>query len=48
MCKKYQMYINGEWVGAGDGTTYDDYNPFTGEVFAKVPGGKRADAKRAV
>jgi len=42
------MYINGEWDGALDGETYDDYNPFTGEVFAKVSSGKRADAKRAV
>lgn len=46
--REYQMYINGEWVDAIDGSTYDDYNPYTGEVFAKVAAGKRIDAKRAI
>ncbi|OPX94774.1 MAG: Vanillin dehydrogenase [Syntrophorhabdus sp. PtaB.Bin006] len=48
MSKEYKMYINGEWVGALDGEVYNDLNPYTGEVFAHVPSGKRADAKRAV
>jgi acyl-CoA reductase-like NAD-dependent aldehyde dehydrogenase len=48
MPREYKMYINGEWVDALDREMYDDYNPYTGEVFAKVPAGKRADAKRAV
>ena len=48
MTREYKMYINGEWVGAADGAVYDDLNPYTGEVFARVPAGKRADAKRAV
>jgi len=42
------MYINGEWIGAIDGAAYDDMNPYTGEVFARVPSAKRADAKRAI
>ena len=42
------MYVNGSWVDALDGEVYDDLNPYTGEVFARVPSGKRADAKRAV
>ncbi len=46
--KEYKMYVNGEWVGALDGEVYDDLNPYTGEVFARVPSGKRADAKRAI
>jgi acyl-CoA reductase-like NAD-dependent aldehyde dehydrogenase len=46
--KEYKMYINGEWIGALDGEVYDDLNPYTGEVFARVASGKRADAKRAV
>ncbi len=46
--KEYKMYINGEWVGALDNEVYDDFNPYTGEIFARVPSGKRADAKRAV
>ena len=48
MTREYKMFINGEWVGAADGAVYDDLNPYTGEVFARVPAGKRADAKRAV
>jgi acyl-CoA reductase-like NAD-dependent aldehyde dehydrogenase len=48
MAREYKMYINGEWVGALDGSVYDDLNPYTGEVFARVPWGKRPDAKRAV
>jgi acyl-CoA reductase-like NAD-dependent aldehyde dehydrogenase len=48
MPREYKMYINGEWVSALDGETYDDLNPYTGEVFAKVSSGKRADARRAV
>ena len=48
MPREYKMYINGEWVGALDNEVYDDLNPYTGEVFARVPSGKRADAKRAV
>jgi aldehyde dehydrogenase (NAD+) len=42
------MYIEGEWVGALDGGVYDDLNPYTGEVFARVSSGKRADARRAI
>jgi acyl-CoA reductase-like NAD-dependent aldehyde dehydrogenase len=48
MPREYKMYINGEWVDAIDGELYDDLNPYTGEVFARVPSGKRADTKRAV
>jgi len=48
MPREYKMYINGEWVNALDGEAYDDLNPYTGEVFARAPAGKRADAKRAV
>ncbi len=48
MSNEYKMYIDGEWVDALDGETYDDLNPFTGEVFAKVPAGKRPDAEKAI
>ena len=48
MPREYKMYINGDWSDALDGERYDDYNPYTGEVFARVAAGKRADAKRAV
>jgi acyl-CoA reductase-like NAD-dependent aldehyde dehydrogenase len=48
MVREYRMYINGEWVGAASGKTFNDYNPFTREVFAKVPSGGREDAKKAI
>jgi acyl-CoA reductase-like NAD-dependent aldehyde dehydrogenase len=46
--RQHKMYINGEWVNAISGRFYDDYNPATGEVFAKVPCGERADMKQAI
>jgi acyl-CoA reductase-like NAD-dependent aldehyde dehydrogenase len=46
--REYKMYIDGERVDALDREIYEDFNPFTGEVFARVASGKRADAARAV
>ena len=48
MPRDYRMYIDGEWVDALDGESYDDLDPYTGDVFARVPAGKRADARRAI
>jgi aldehyde dehydrogenase (NAD+) len=48
MAREYKMFIDGEWTSSPDGEFYDDYNPYTGEVFARVASGKRADAKRAI
>ena len=48
MAKEHKVYLNGKWVAAADGATFDDYNPYTGEVYAKVAGAKAEDAKRAV
>jgi acyl-CoA reductase-like NAD-dependent aldehyde dehydrogenase len=48
MPRDYKMYVNGEWVAALDGEVYNDLNPYTGEVFARVPSGKRVDARRAI
>src|SRR5574341_311064 len=42
-----KMYIGGEWV-EGRGGTFDDYNPSTGAVWAKVANARRKDAKAAV
>jgi acyl-CoA reductase-like NAD-dependent aldehyde dehydrogenase len=44
----YRHFIAGEWVDAADGATFDDLNPYTGEVVASVAAGGRADASRAV
>jgi acyl-CoA reductase-like NAD-dependent aldehyde dehydrogenase len=44
----YRQFIAGSWVDAADGTTFDDLNPYTGEVVATVAAGGREDARRAV
>jgi acyl-CoA reductase-like NAD-dependent aldehyde dehydrogenase len=46
--REYRQLIGGEWVDAADGATFDDLDPFTGDVVAHVPAGKREDAARAV
>jgi acyl-CoA reductase-like NAD-dependent aldehyde dehydrogenase len=43
-----QLYVGGEWVGAGDGRTFEDRDPFTGDVVAEVAAGSREDARRAI
>jgi acyl-CoA reductase-like NAD-dependent aldehyde dehydrogenase len=44
----YRHFIGGDWVDAADGATFDDLNPYTGEVVATVAAGGREDAGRAV
>jgi aldehyde dehydrogenase (NAD+) len=44
----YKQYIDGEWVEAEGGDTYDVINPSNEEVIAKVPKGGQADAAKAV
>jgi acyl-CoA reductase-like NAD-dependent aldehyde dehydrogenase len=48
MVKEYKLFINGEWVEAEGGKTFDDINPATGEVYAKVAMASRADAQKAI
>jgi acyl-CoA reductase-like NAD-dependent aldehyde dehydrogenase len=46
--KEARLYIAGEWADSSGGATFDDLNPFDGEVVARVAAGTREDAKRAV
>lgn len=46
--KKYQHYINGEWVDPASESWFDTENPYTGEVWAKIARGDAADVDRAV
>jgi len=46
--KKHKMFIGGKWVDAANGNTFEDMNPYTGEVYAYLPSAKREDAKRAI
>jgi acyl-CoA reductase-like NAD-dependent aldehyde dehydrogenase len=41
-------FIGGEWVEPGDGSRFDDTDPYTGDVVAHVAAGTREDARRAV
>ena len=43
-----KQYIGGEWVEAASGESFDDLNPYTGDVMATVAAGSRADAAAAV
>jgi len=42
------MYINGEWVQAESGDSFDVINPGTGEVVSQVPNGGKSEAISAV
>ena len=44
----YQMYIDGKFVDAKSGKTFDVYDPSTEGVIAKVPAGGPEDVDRAV
>ncbi len=46
--KTYQMFIGGGWVNAASGATFDDLNPYTGDVYARVQKGDEKDADRAM
>lgn len=46
--KAYQLFIDGQWVDAKSGETFDDFNPFNGELYAKVAKAGLEDAERAM
>jgi acyl-CoA reductase-like NAD-dependent aldehyde dehydrogenase len=46
--RETQQFIGGAWVDADGGGTFDDLDPFTGDVVARVPAGGRGDARRAI
>lgn len=48
MSDNAQMFIDGRWVDARDGAVYEDMNPYTGEVYARVASGGAEDARLAV
>ena len=45
---RYQMYIDGQWVDASDGKTFESINPATGETWSEVPEATAVDVDRAV
>lgn len=46
--KKYGLFINGEWVDAEGGKTFETFNPATGEKLADCADASAADIERAV
>ena len=46
--QRYQMLIDGKWVDAGDGGTFESFNPATGEPWAWIPEATAGDVDRAV
>ena len=43
-----QAYVNGAWVGADSGATFEVTNPATGAVIARVPDMLEGEARRAI
>jgi acyl-CoA reductase-like NAD-dependent aldehyde dehydrogenase len=43
-----RLFVGGAWADAEDGRTFEDRDPFTGDVVAEVAAASRDDAKRAV
>src|SRR5256885_4992690 len=46
--RKYQLFIDGQWVDAESGKTFETPNPATGATLAEVAEGDRADIEKAV
>ncbi len=44
----FRMLIDGEWVEAGDGGTFESVNPATGDVWCRIPEATEQDVSRAV
>lgn len=43
-----RMLIDGEWVSASDGATFESISPITGQCWARIPEATEADVDRAV
>jgi len=48
MTETYSMLIDGKWVQASDGMTFESINPATGKVWSSVPEATEADVNAAV
>jgi len=46
--KTYQYYAGGVWRDAENGRTFDDLEPYSGKIFAKVAAASRKDMKIAL
>ena len=48
LSKPRKMLVDGKWVDAVSGKTFETYNPATGEVLAHIAEGDAADIDSAV
>jgi acyl-CoA reductase-like NAD-dependent aldehyde dehydrogenase len=48
MSKRYQLFINNEWVDPGTNEWFDSFDPFSGEAWAEIPRANAKDVDRAV
>jgi aldehyde dehydrogenase (NAD+) len=48
MSKRYQLFINNEWVDPQSGEWFASLDPFSGEAWAEVPKANENDVDRAV
>src|SRR6266545_470047 len=46
--QEYRQFIGGEWVDAADGATFEDRDPYTGDVVATVAAAGAEDARHAI
>jgi acyl-CoA reductase-like NAD-dependent aldehyde dehydrogenase len=46
--RTYQQFINGQWVAAATGETYERMNPATGALVETIPWGGVEDARKAI
>ena len=48
LLKGAKTYVDGQWVGAASGETFEVKNPATGEVLASVPNMNAGDTNIAI
>ena len=46
--REARQFIGGQWADAADGATFEDRDPYNGDVVATVPAGGAEDARRAI
>ncbi len=46
--RECRQFVGGEWLDAAGGTTFDDRDPYTRDVVARVAAGGREDAHAAI
>src|SRR6185436_18736365 len=46
--RKYQLFIDGQWVDSNSGKTFTTPNPATGETLAEIAEADKSDIDKAV